>query len=648
MLLIACGALLLLLSSYRPTKIENFIGNGVISKAFSDICAIRTPIRPRRSSGSRPREKNIEKEMVRPYFLRNENFCKRNSQKRLDGTVRGRECLIAHSSFGRHTPQNRIKFDNGLRGRDSLIAHSSSSLEKWAFEASGPEAGCLLIWEPPPSYKPNSPEEDYFKHTAVLLVEHSETVTTGFVLNQPSMHTVEEAVAINTLPEPFRRAPVFVGGPIGSSLEMLHGVPEVRNCTRIAEGIYYGGDIEHAGELINGGKASLDDFRLMYRFSGWYPGQLNNEIDAGYWRVTRVSPGAIFNRLPTHLVTPLVRPDFWAKVMSQLGNEAAKTSRKEIASLTDGYMVDAWISALTNPAPEAGASVIAANYGPEVEVESPVQSQFNSEESFGNVDEDVSSSLIMDRLLDIQQRVDMKLSELQREVLINVAASTRQSQLPTLEEKLGTLNAIMFGKYGFSLPSSLDKTAEAMGTRFPLYQPQHYQIDSALESRDADPLLLSILYMAMASRIGIDLTPVYLTQLPTKILLRTSSEQWTPVYFIDPSRNGTAFELQAVIRDLETSTRLTAEATARRDPTNAATAGWLPSNTPDGQPTVSGPLTTPNVEGEKGVAPLARVYGQVLMSLANSCVIRGEPEQGTRWKRLARALQEAVDILEVY
>jgi len=190
----------------------------------------------------------------------------------------------------------------------------------------------------------------------------------------------------------------------------------------------------------------------------------------------------------------------------------------------------------------------------------------------------------------------------------------------------------------------LERTAEAMGASYTIYHPDHYRIDRALDSMQADPFLLSIVYMALARRVGVDVTPVYITQLPTKILLRAESETGA-VYYIDTARNGTTFERETVLRDLEAGVRSVAEREASRSPTSAAAAGWLPSSSNGGRP--SGPLRLPCVDGEGGVAPLGRVLGQMLMALANACVIRGEPREGVRWKRVARALQEAVDIIEV-
>jgi len=568
-------------------------------------------------------------------------------------------------TFSRTPKRKPLPTPSAEKGGTGLLGLGGMGDDKWAYEASKAEPGCVLVWEPPASYTAQSSkagmEGDYFKHTTVLLIEHSDSVTTGFVLNQPSMHSVREAIAINTLPEVFNEAPVFVGGPIGTSLEMLHRVSEVKNCTKIADGIYYGGDIYHAASLIEEGKARLDEFRLMYRFAGWYPGQLNDEISAGYWRVARASPGLIFDRLPSNLVTPLVRPDSWARLMSKLGGEAARASQKEISGLTDSRVVDMWVSALTNPNPEAGACVIAAmaemctTIAEDTESEAEPGTKFttdaSSSSSTSQSEESGSSDMIdivgyegynmmeSEMMQKITEEVESKLDDIQRQVMWDLS-SQASGRIPGVEERLAALNQALFGSNGLMLPVD-PRTAEAMGASITLHSPEHYRIDKALESLQADPALLCVIYMSLARRVGVEMIPVYISQLATKTLLRTESQDGT-VYFIDPARNGTAFDYDTVVRDLEAGVRSAAEIEARNSPAAAAAVGWFPDN---GIP--SGPLNLPSVDGESGLAPLGRIFGQILMALANGCVIRGDKYQGVVWKRVARALQEAVDILEM-
>jgi len=319
--------------------------------------------------------------------------------------------------------------------------------------------------------------------------------------------------------------------------------------------------------------------------------------------------------------------------MSLLGGEASRIAQKEIAGLTDRPMVNLWLSALSNPNPEAAACVIAAA-AREGEVEDEVDDveDFEGRDACRGLDE-------------VARDVERKLEDMAREIMFAIASmGSPGGSRPGVEERLAAINAILFNRFQMGLPN-VERTAEAMGASYTIYRPDHYRIDKALDSMQADPFLLSILYMALARRVGVDVTPVYITQLPTKILLRAESENGA-IYYIDTARNGTTFERETVLRDLEAGVRSVAEREAARTPTSAAAAGWLPSPAANGgRPT--GPLRLPGVDGEGGVAPLGRVLGQMLMALANACVIRGEPREGVRWKRVARALQEAVDIIEV-
>eukprot|EP00466_Bigelowiella_natans_P008045 jgi/Bigna1/73803/fgenesh1_pg.26_\ len=440
-------------------------------------------------------------------------------------------------------PHSRIRETGRGGGRLGVFAEGldstsntqfSDNTEKWVYEDDQIEAGSILLWEPPSSEQGQDQgtktEGDYFKHTAVLLVEHSDTVTTGFVLNQPSMHTVEEAVAINTLPAIFKESPVFVGGPIGSSLEIIHRIPNVKNSTTIADGIYYGGDINHAASLIQKGEADLESVRFMYRFAGWYPGQLSEEIAAGCWRVVKASPSWIFDKLPRHLVTPLARPEVWARMMSKVGDE--RVSRDEVASLTNPKTVDMWVSALTKPNPEAGACVIAAI----AKYSENLSSKRGSDNGSGDDEEgeeegrsedsekDGNASLLSQEevLQEVEEDVERRLDAIQREVMWTLAASRSDPSagIPGIEARLSALNGVLYNGLKMGLPMNEKTAAEAMGASMVLYQSEHYFIDHALESLAADPFLLSVIYMALGRRVGVDLLPVYLTQLPTRILLR--------------------------------------------------------------------------------------------------------------------------------
>src|SRR5687768_7083826 len=97
-----------------------------------------------------------------------------------------------------------------------------------------PERGRLLISEP---FLP----DPNFERTVVLLCEHNEEGSFGFVLNKPSILKVNEVMedigALDTL--------VFIGGPVQQdTLHFIHRNVSITNAVEITGNVYWGGDFE--------------------------------------------------------------------------------------------------------------------------------------------------------------------------------------------------------------------------------------------------------------------------------------------------------------------------------------------------------------------------------------------------------------------
>ena len=98
-----------------------------------------------------------------------------------------------------------------------------------------PATGCLLISEPFMS-DPN------FKRSVVLLAEHNEDGTIGYVLNQKSDYLLKDLI-----PDCWDAAfPVYIGGPVGNdTLHFVHRCYDRMNSgAEIGKGIYWGGNFE--------------------------------------------------------------------------------------------------------------------------------------------------------------------------------------------------------------------------------------------------------------------------------------------------------------------------------------------------------------------------------------------------------------------
>lgn len=138
------------------------------------------------------------------------------------------------------------------------------------------KAGTLLISEP-------FLVDYYFKRAVILLPEHNDKGSMGFVINKPLDIRVNEVV-----PDmPAFDAPLYSGGPVQNDmLYFIHTLGlVVPNAQKITKGLYWGGDFERLKELIEEGIAKPENVRFLAGYSGWEKGQLNSEIEHHSWLI---------------------------------------------------------------------------------------------------------------------------------------------------------------------------------------------------------------------------------------------------------------------------------------------------------------------------------------------------------------------------
>ncbi|MGQ1947053.1 YqgE/AlgH family protein [Geofilum sp. OHC36d9] len=140
-----------------------------------------------------------------------------------------------------------------------------------------PGKGRILIAEP-------FLQGPYFARSIVLLTEHSEEGSVGFILNKATDvypdEVIDDLFSFN--------GELFIGGPVSSNtLHFLHTLgKKVPGAIKITQNIYWGGDFEEIKKLINEGKADSHSVRFFAGYSGWTAGQLENEIAENSWIVS--------------------------------------------------------------------------------------------------------------------------------------------------------------------------------------------------------------------------------------------------------------------------------------------------------------------------------------------------------------------------
>jgi putative transcriptional regulator len=167
-----------------------------------------------------------------------------------------------------------------------------------------PKKGDLLIAEP------SIIGDVSFNRSIVLLADHTDEGSIGFILNKPLDYTLHDLI-----PEIKADFKIYNGGPVEQdNLYFIHKVPGlIPNSIEISLGIFWGGDFDRVAELIANNEISENNIRFFLGYSGWNSNQLNEELKTNSWVVTE----NIYEK-------SIIEKDyqsFWKEKMVELGGE---------------------------------------------------------------------------------------------------------------------------------------------------------------------------------------------------------------------------------------------------------------------------------------------------------------------------------------
>jgi putative transcriptional regulator len=166
-----------------------------------------------------------------------------------------------------------------------------------------PAPGILLIADP-------FLKDPNFTRTVILLAEHQDTGSLGFVLNKPLDYTLDDLV-----PEaPDLKLPIFSGGPVQvDTLHFLHAYPDlIPGSRRLSDGLSWGGDFELTLSLLRSGDIDPCLIRFYVGYSGWSGGQLETELKGKTWLTVGAKRPVVFHGSPK---------ETWKEALRLLGKD---------------------------------------------------------------------------------------------------------------------------------------------------------------------------------------------------------------------------------------------------------------------------------------------------------------------------------------
>jgi putative transcriptional regulator len=155
--------------------------------------------------------------------------------------------------------------------------------------------------------------EMWFNRAVISMVDYNKTRgAAGVVLNNQMKCKLDEVLdGVDSK----ANAPVYCGGPVSHDrLFFIHtlGPDIITGARQYAHGLYIGGNFDDAINYINHGYPMEGYIRFFIGYSGWSPGQLEDEIAEETWAVHRSED------LIPELLKGQGEP-FWHRIVKKLG-----------------------------------------------------------------------------------------------------------------------------------------------------------------------------------------------------------------------------------------------------------------------------------------------------------------------------------------
>ena len=152
--------------------------------------------------------------------------------------------------------------------------------------------------------------DTYFRRSVVLLTEHTQEGSVGFVLNKPVDLSVNDV--LSDFPE--IETEISIGGPVNTNtVHYIHTLgTAIPNSVQVVGNLYWGGDFDAVKEMITSGRIKGHQIRFFLGYAGWSPNQLDNELSENAWLVSEMNAEQIMKGPDNNL---------WKNILKKSGDK---------------------------------------------------------------------------------------------------------------------------------------------------------------------------------------------------------------------------------------------------------------------------------------------------------------------------------------
>ena len=137
-----------------------------------------------------------------------------------------------------------------------------------------------------------------FKEAVILVTPHHRREVVGVVVNKPTETAVSKLFPKSDLKDEHSRQ-VYFGGPLSmqSLLFLISSKKQPEASLRIFDNVFLSADSKVLQQVLSHPRP-FAGLRVFSGYAGWKPGQLEAEVEKGYWLLREADTEILFNTEP--------------------------------------------------------------------------------------------------------------------------------------------------------------------------------------------------------------------------------------------------------------------------------------------------------------------------------------------------------------